>query len=167
MFAVMVVVVVQFTATFIMANSVVYEGPPVQPGQPVNHGLYSGSGWSSGEKAAVVFLIFSLYWTSQVFRNISHVTTAGTVASWWLVANLERPTLGAFKRAMTTSFGTICAGSLIVAIIDTIIWLLRKVDSIGAAIIRCLLQFGNGILKWLNKYAFVEAAMYGYSFMVW
>lgn len=127
--------------------------------------MYATEPTTAGEKFAIVYCIFSLYWTSQVFRNISHVTTAGTVASWWLVADIERPTLGAFRRAMTSSFGTICAGSLVVAIVDTVIWLLRQVEGVGAAVVRCLLSLGNGILKWLNKYAFVEAAMYGYSFM--
>ena len=119
--------------------------------------------FTAGEKAAIAFMFFSLYWTSQVFRNISHVTTAGTVASWWLVADIERPTLGSFKRAMTTSFGTICAGSLVVAIVDTLVrWLSQASDT---AVLRCLLQMFSGILKWLNKYAFVETAMYGYSFL--
>ena len=149
----------QFTATYVMAYSF------KTVAGPNGTVLLSDEPFTAGEKTAIVFMIFSLYWTSQVFRNISHVTTAGTVASWWLVPDIERPTLGAFKRAMTTSFGTICAGSLIVAIIDTLIWLLRQVQSVGAVIVRYIMILFNGIIKWLNKYAFVEAGMYGYSFM--
>ena len=154
-------VLCQFTATYVVA----YASHVVVNVEDPNKPEWVSEPFTSTEKFAIAFLVFSLYWTSQVFRNISHVTTAGTVASWWLVVDIERPTLGAFKRAMTTSFGTICAGSLVVAIVDTAIWLLNQLQDVGAVVMRCLLTLFNGILKWLNKYAFVETAMYGYSFL--
>ena len=134
-----------------------------EPGNPMAGSYMESEPFTGVEKLAFAFLIVSLYWTTQVFRHVSHLTPAGTVASWWLVADIERPTLGAFKRAMTSSFGTICAGSLVVALVDTLVYLLSRLEGIGAAVMRCLLQLFNGILKWLNKYALVEAAMYGYS----
>ena len=54
----------------------------------------------------------------QVIRNVVHCTTAGTVASWWFIQSAPSPTLGALKRSLTTSFGSICLGSLIVAILQ-------------------------------------------------
>lgn len=47
-------------------------------------------------------------------------TYAGTVASWWLLPNQEINTRSAFKRAVTTSLGSICLGSLIIAIIKAV-----------------------------------------------
>ena len=156
----------QFTSTYAVAYSVHMVPVQTNPGTPSPEYTMESEPFTAAEKLAIAFLIFSLYWTSQVFRNVSHVTTAGTVASWWLVSDIERPTLGAFKRAMTSSFGTICAGSLVVAIVDTLIYLLSRMSDVGAAVMRCLLQLFNGILKWLNKYALVEVAMYGFSVSV-
>ena len=146
-----------FTSVFWAANTVSPQSPgtgvqPTEQTDPVSPGM----------KAAFVFLIFSLYWTAQVLANISHVTTAGMVASWWLCNDIERPTVGALKRAWTTSLGTICAASLVVAIIQTVVYLLRQSRGILARIAQFLLELINDVVRWFNKYALVETAMYGY-----
>ena len=87
------------------------------------------------------------------------------VASWWLVNDIERPTLGAFKRACTTSLGSICAGSLIVAVIQTVVYLLRQMRGTMAYFAACILNMINDVVRWFNRYAFVECAMYGYTFI--
>ena len=56
----------------------------------------------------------------QVIKNIVHCTASGTVGSWWFVANPESPVMGALKRACTTSLGSICLGSLIVAVLKAL-----------------------------------------------
>lgn len=38
---------------------------------------------SSSYGALIFFLCISFYWGGEVTKNVSHVTTAGTVASWW------------------------------------------------------------------------------------
>ena len=55
-----------------------------------------------------------------MIKNIVHCTTAGAVGSWWFVATPQDPVWGAFRRACTTSFGSICLGSLIVAVLSAI-----------------------------------------------
>ena len=68
------------------------------------------------------FLI-SLYWGGSVIMNIVHVTVAGSFASWYFlypVQKQENPTWKSMMRALTTSFGSICLGSLIVAIVKSI-----------------------------------------------
>jgi hypothetical protein len=85
----------------------------------------STSGGSSPEGFAVFFLLLSFYWTSQVLKNIVHVTCAGTFASWYFLMGSPagmpaNPTVGALKRASTTSLGSICFGSFIVAVIKTL-----------------------------------------------
>ena len=73
------------------------------------------------------------------------------VASWWLVNDIEKPTLGAFKRACTTSLGTICAGSLVVAIIQTVVYLLRQTRGALAAVAACILNLINDLVKWSHS----------------
>ncbi len=95
----------------------------------------------NGVDAYIIFLlVLSLYWTQQVISNVVHVTVAGTVGTWWW-APLEADSCcseavrSSHARAMTNSFGSICLGSLIVAIIQTIKTMLEKVS----LLIKCLL----------------------------
>jgi predicted transporter len=68
----------------------------------------------------------------------------------------KHPTLGAFKRSMTYSFGSICFGSLIVSIIQ----LLKQAaslaqaqtDSIVGTIIVCFVQIIIAIAQWLAEF---------------
>jgi hypothetical protein len=73
----------------------------------------------------VIGLVFACFWTQQVIENIMHVTTAGVVGSWWFNAMADpsycSPTLtSSLTRSLTYSFGSICFGSLLVAIIQTL-----------------------------------------------
>lgn len=52
-----------------------------------------------------------------MIKNVVHVTCAGTMASWYFVTNEPNVVASAFRRACTFSFGTICFGSLIVAVL--------------------------------------------------
>ena len=59
-------------------------------------------------RLAIFGLLVALYWGQQVWRNISAVTTAGAVGSWWFDANNHSPVTGSLRRACTWSFGSIC-----------------------------------------------------------
>merc|ERR1712113_198682 len=70
-------------------------------------------------------LLISYFWTAQVCRNVVHVTSAGTIGTWWF-APIEASSCcsngvrDSWIRSVTTSFGSICFGSLIVAIIQAV-----------------------------------------------
>jgi hypothetical protein len=55
-----------------------------------------------------------------VVKNTVHVTVAGAVASWYFKADASpaEATKNALKRATTTSFGSICFGSLLIAVVQ-------------------------------------------------
>ena len=85
---------------------------------------------------------------STVISNVVHVTTAGTVGSWWFVPHeangcCSQAVRDSYVRSLTTSFGSICLGSLIVALLKAIremVHSLREADdSILACIADCLL----------------------------
>lgn len=123
------------------------------------------------------FLLFvSLFWTFEVLKNVSHVTTAGTVAMWWFQPESPFPTIYALKRALTTSFGSICLGSLIVSVIKAARQIVRNAknaarqsDSDGTACLLacadCLLDCIEGLLEYFNLYAYTYVAIYGLDFM--
>ena len=80
----------------------------------------------------MAFLLFlSFYWTQQVLKNTMHVTTAGVIGTWWFAPDeassyWSRSIGDSFVRSTTYSFGSICFGSLIVAVLNVIIDLLRR-----------------------------------------
>lgn len=50
-------------------------------------------------------------------KNVVHVTASGLFATWYFLSGVgmpANPTQKAFKRATTSSFGSICLGSLLV-----------------------------------------------------
>ena len=121
------------------------------------------------------FLLFvSFYFTHQVLKNTVHTTIAGVVGSWWFVPDESgfcgKAVCGSFFRSITTSFGSICFGSLIVAIIQAlrqIVQMAKDNDDIGpfiACCIDCILSCIEGLVEYFNKWAFVYVGLYGYSY---
>jgi hypothetical protein len=129
----------------------------------------------SGSSLVVVFFLFlSYYWTHQVLQNTMHVTTAGVIGTWWFVpaeANqFWAPALtSSLVRATTFSFGSICLGSLLVAIIQA----LRALEhytrenedmAIVRCIIQCVLSCIQSIIEFMNRWAYVYVGLYGFSY---
>ncbi|KAG0681034.1 putative choline transporter, neither null mutation nor overexpression affects choline transport [Pichia californica] len=73
-----------------------------------------------------LFSIFSGCYIFQVLENITHVTLSGIFSSWYFFDTIDLnlkpkfPAFGSLKRALTYCFGSICFGSLLVSIIQTI-----------------------------------------------
>ncbi|KAG9323267.1 hypothetical protein KVV02_000161 [Mortierella alpina] len=128
-------------------------------------------------KVLIVFCFFSFYWTSQVMANIVHTTVCGVYATYYFMAGSAQgmsksPTVESLKRACTTSIGSICFGSLIIAIIQTLraIANMARGDSDGimafvACLIDCLLACIQGLAEFVNKYAFAQVAIYGKGYI--
>jgi hypothetical protein len=120
---------------------------------------------------AVFGLLVSLYWGGQVFKNVVHVTVAGSFGTWYFLPEHQmppNPTSSALKRACTTSFGSICLGSLIVAVIEALKAILNRMrrhnNSFAAACGACLLGCLENIIRYINKYAYTYCALYGQSY---
>lgn len=123
-----------------------------------------------------IYLLFSFYWVSQVIKNVVHVTAAGVFASWYFLHGTvgvpPNPTLGSFKRATTTSFGSICFGSLIVALLRTLRMIFRSFrqnsDNIAIVILafigECIVACLDQLLEYFNQYAYAQIAIYGKSY---
>ncbi|KAG7139427.1 Protein PNS1 like protein [Verticillium longisporum] len=138
-----------------------------------------GGGCSNGKVIGLIaFTTFAMYWISEVLKNVIHTTIAGVYGSWYFCVNNfpQAATRGALKRSMTHSFGSICFGSLIVAIIN----FLRDICSVArqqagadgdliAYILFCILSCLIALLDWavsfLNQYAFAHIALYGKAYI--
>ncbi|CAG8517758.1 1948_t:CDS:10 [Ambispora leptoticha] len=125
-----------------------------------------------------VFLIFSFYWTSQVIQVLVHVTLSGVFAAYYFLEGTPQgmprsPTLESLKRATTTSFGSVCLGSLIVALLQTIRALLRAAaqesdnpfGQFCALCAECIVAYIDALLQFFNFYAYTQVAIYGKSYV--
>lgn len=132
------------------------------------------------------FLLFvSLYWGIQVIKAVVQTTVAGTIACWWFQPVRESPVRGSLFRALTTSFGSVCFGSLLVAVIQAlreVLHSLRKraangggrngrssgpsaMGACAVCILDTLLGWIEEALKYFNKYAYCYVAAYGLGFV--
>ena len=124
-----------------------------------------------------VYLIFIFYWTSQVIKNVVHVTVSGLFASFYflgtphptrpgkVVIATKNPTLKSAGRAMTTSFGSICYGSLIIALIETLRAIVRTAANDSASdgnlfaafclfCLDCIMACIQGMAEYFNHVCF-------------
>lgn len=120
-----------------------------------------------------LFLLFlSLFFTEQVIQNTTHVIVAGTVGGWWFSNEggcCSAGVMGSTIRALTTSFGSICFGSLLVAILQALKALANSArnneNQIAICIAECIIGCLESILEYFNKWAFVYVGLYGYSYI--
>lgn len=127
-----------------------------------------------GNGVVYLFLV-SYYWTHQVLQNTVHVTAAGVIGTWWFAPDeassfCSQAVGDSFTRATTYSFGSICFGSLIVALIQALRTLNRQLRDneefqIVVCVIDCILGCIESIVEYFNKWAYVYVGLYGYSYL--
>jgi hypothetical protein len=105
-------------------------------------------------------LLVAFYFTQQVLQSCVHVTVAGTVSTWWVAPEdsgcCSRGVMNSFIRTITTSFGSICFGSLLVAIVQALRGIAQAAQNnddaaILACIAQCILACIQSILEYFNK----------------
>ena len=69
-------------------------------------------------RARMLFLVFSLYWVWQFVSNTVHVTVAGAFASWYFFGSRASSVVLSSLRRGIWSAGSVCLGSLLVAILQ-------------------------------------------------
>jgi len=123
------------------------------------------------------FLLFlSLYWSQQVFSNVVHTSVAGTIGTWWFVPEeasscCSSAVTSSVCRASTYSFGSICFGSLLVAIIKALRATANQArngedaNAILVCVVDCLLACIQGMVEYFNKWAFIYVGIYGYGYL--
>uniref|UniRef100_M4BYL2 Choline transporter-like protein n=1 Tax=Hyaloperonospora arabidopsidis (strain Emoy2) TaxID=559515 RepID=M4BYL2_HYAAE len=126
--------------------------------------------------AVLCLMLLTYFWITFVLRNVIGVTTAGTIAAWKSAINAPCITIGSWVRAMTLNLGSICLGSLIVAILETFVWLLHILTWLAGRSGNCcfvclfswLSRLVSSIERWIecfNRFAFSYVGCYNYSFV--
>eukprot|EP01084_Bolivina_argentea_P311651 539478_1 len=141
---------------------------------------YSIDGTESTEVAIVLYII-AYYWTCQVITNACYTTICGSVGTWYFLHPKQTPSYpvyNSFQKSITTSFGSICYGSLIIAVIQTIkIFIniframIRERRHNHSACIRCMTACISGftdciknVTEYINCMAFARTAIYGMNY---
>jgi hypothetical protein len=89
-------------------------------------------------------------------------------AVWWFnKEQMANPTWNSYRYATSRGLGSICCGSLLVAIIKTLRAMAKsgaQRGGIAACICYIFLSFLTWLAQYFNTYAFVQVAVYGVSF---
>jgi hypothetical protein len=140
------------------------------PGDPQYTSAYEMCDNAPVSLPMVGAFLLCLFWTQQVVQNIVHVTTAGTVGSWWFAPALQDPSccgrdvFDSFHRAMTYSLGSICFGSLLVAILQTLERLARRRRrDVVTLVVQCIIMCFRAWLEYFNSFAFCYVGLCTYQ----
>eukprot|EP00128_Syssomonas_multiformis_P015006 Colp12_sorted_trinity150504_noHs@3227 len=130
---------------------------------------------------AQIYHVIGLYWGYNFIIAFGQCVIAGAVASWYWARNKPKdipmfPVLGAVKRTLVYHLGSLAFGSLILSIIQVIRLCLELLDNQLKkradykivkwimCCLKCCFWCLEKIIKLLNKNAYIEIAVYGYSF---
>eukprot|EP01083_Nonionella_stella_P019499 54162_1 len=120
------------------------------------------NGWS------VFAMLVSFYWSGNVAMNLILVTASGVAATWYFSPLSGAPTKNSFLRASTTSFGSICFGSFIIAVVQALRVMVnvarrqrRNNNAFVMCLVGCILSCLESIVEYVNTFAFVRVAIYG------
>lgn len=117
-----------------------------------------------------------LIWGSQVVFNVCHVAYCGVFGRWYFKADAGKPLRKSLWVALTTSFGSICLGSLLVAAVRAAEAMVRQarrgqqaegnalcciVLLVLESVVSCL----GDILEYFSEWAYVQVAVRGAAFM--
>ena len=119
-----------------------------------------------------------------MLQNVLHVTTAGTVGTWWFTTtSAEEEESSSFCsgfqdvfhslcRALTYSFGSICLGSLLVAILQTLESMVRSArrnrrgsGALLLCVLECLVHLLRRWMEYFNSWAMIYVGLYGYDYL--
>eukprot|EP00049_Salpingoeca_infusionum_P017614 m.353687 g.353687 ORF g.353687 m.353687 type:complete len:667 (-) comp16820_c0_seq1:211-2211(-) len=129
----------------------------------------------------VWYHIFGFFWLSQFILACEEIVIAGSIASWYFTQGssaglLKMPYCSSIGRLVKYHMGSAAFGSLLIAIIQMIRFLFEyftsqadkyKTNPIVEVLkycVRCCLWCLEKMMRFLNKNAYIEIAIYGYSF---
>ena len=135
--------------------------------------------YSTNTQYAFLYMLFCWFWTSQFIIAYGQMAIAMAFVAWYFThekGNVGTGTvLWSVKTVTWYHMGTVAFGSLVIAIVKTIRAVLeyirRKAEKSGnrflvalMACLQCCMWCLEKFLQFLNKNAYIQTAIYGYSF---
>lgn len=140
---------------------------------------YKDFTYTANTKYAFLYMLFCWFWTSQFIVALGQLSIALALVAWYFTHNKEKvgshTVIWAGKTALRYHAGTAAFGSLVIAIIKTIravlMYIQKKAAKSGnkalvavVACIQCCMWCVEKCMKFLNKNAYIQTAIYGTSF---
>jgi len=120
-------------------------------------------------------IFFVTTWGCMVCSTVCHTTYCGVFGRWYFKKDCATPLASSLKVALTTSFGSICFGTMLVAAFQSLEQIAKNVRQkaqvnnpalcIIALIIECVIGCIGDILEYFNEWAYVQCAVRGASFI--
>mmetsp|Transcript_33694 Transcript_33694/g.42428 ORF Transcript_33694/g.42428 Transcript_33694/m.42428 type:complete len:669 (+) Transcript_33694:184-2190(+) len=136
--------------------------------------------YSDNIRYAGLYMLFSWFWTSQFVIAMGQIVVAMAVSTWYFCTEKKKQignltVITSIKKSLFYHIGTGAFGSLIIAIIKTIraiiAYFQRKAKKSGNKVlqavlccIQCCMWCIEKCMKFLNKNAYIQTAIYGYNF---
>jgi hypothetical protein len=129
------------------------------------------------QQYAILFVCVLVFvWGGQVVYNVCHVTYCGLFGRWYVGTNEAAPLSQSFKVALTSSFGSICFGSFMIAAIRALEVVLRQgrqqaqqegnyLCCMLMLVLECVIRCIGDILEYFSEWAYVQCAVRGVSFI--
>lgn len=139
--------------------------------------------WSTVERSAFYFEFFGVLWTNAFILALGQFILASSVCIWYFSVNSDsgpqRPISRSIWRAFRYHLGSLAFGSLILAIVWTIKYILMyiqgKIRQSGMSqnsrvvewilkVLTCYVLCFERFIKFLNKNAYIQVALHSVSF---
>lgn len=137
--------------------------------------------YSMNTKYAALYMLFAWFWTSQFIVAVGQIVVALATSLWYFNRNRSSNFAGNSKffkavfLVLVYHLGTAAFGSLIIAIVKTIRAVLTYVQTKASksklriavvilSVLKCLVWCIEKCLKFINKQAYIQTAIFGYSF---
>lgn len=116
------------------------------------------------------------FWCSMVFRNILAVSIGSIVSSWKCKSQKNNLVAKAFLEAWTFHLGSICFGSLLVAVVETFRQVLSTLATLTSrqknfymawvfSILSSVLHFVEYLMEFCNRFAYAYIGCYKCAFI--
>lgn len=126
------------------------------------------------------YQVFAFFWVMAFLSAVFQVSVSGAIATWYFSrdvdgyrANVGSPVLRSFGRAFSFHFGSLALGSLLLASVQFINFILsvtKKTNPKNRVVVyiiscfQCILGCVQRLIKFINRFAYVYIAMHGDSF---
>jgi len=149
------------------------------PGESINPDSTEPPKFNESIRNLMFFMVFGFFWASALLSAVFQHVVAGAIATWYFSRDVTGPrsvgipAVTSLFRAVTTSFGSLAFGSLLIAIVESLNFLLQtakrsnsknKLVVFVASCLQCVLGCIEGMVRFVNKFAYIYVAMHGYNF---
>eukprot|EP00640_Fibrocapsa_japonica_P000767 CAMPEP_0113938732 /NCGR_PEP_ID=MMETSP1339-20121228/5151_1 /TAXON_ID=94617 /ORGANISM="Fibrocapsa japonica" /LENGTH=593 /DNA_ID=CAMNT_0000941985 /DNA_START=62 /DNA_END=1843 /DNA_ORIENTATION=+ /assembly_acc=CAM_ASM_000762 len=138
-----------------------------------------GFSYDDNIRYAFLYLLFCWFWTSQFIVAVGQMVVAMAVSMWYFTRDKSEvgssTLLKAIRLTFFYHFGTAAFGSLLIAVVKFIravlAYIQKKANKAGGKVLQvvlcccqCCLWCLEQCMKFMNKNAYIQTALFGYSF---